>query len=79
MDMIWTPSKDVSKSNQNNSLTVLLRLLTVFLIFNSVMMECVGSIPMVFLDIMQEVMELALTMCSWRSHNIYLIFLFYYI
>merc|ERR1712039_494119 len=52
-------NKDVSKSNQIKSLTVLSDLSAAAFFFNSVMMECFGFNSMVFLDTMYEVMELS--------------------
>merc|ERR1712083_1023177 len=53
-------SKDVSKSNQIKSFTVLSDLSAAAFFFNSVMIECLGFTSMVFLDTMYEVIELSL-------------------
>merc|ERR1719433_1335107 len=53
-------SKDVSKSNQIRSFTVLSDLSAAAFFFSSVMMECFGLTSMVFFDTMYEVIELSL-------------------
>merc|ERR1712025_625207 len=62
-------SKDVSKSNQIKSLTVLSLLSAVAFFFNSVMMECFGFTSMVFLDTMYEVMELSRSACAFMMRS----------
>merc|ERR1711865_191453 len=62
-------SKDVSKSNQIKSLTVLSLLSAVAFFFNSVMMECLGLISMVFLETMYEVMELSRKACAFMIRS----------
>merc|ERR1712032_1162285 len=52
-------SKDVSKSNQIRSLTVLSDLSAAAFFLNSVMIECLGFTSMVFLETMYDVMELS--------------------
>merc|ERR1712151_1438227 len=52
-------NREVSKSNQIKSLTVLLDLSAAAFFFNSVMMECLGFTSIVFLLTMYEVMELS--------------------
>merc|ERR1712060_451468 len=62
-------SKDVSKSNQIKSLTVLSDLSAVAFFFNSVMMECFGVTSMVFLDTMYEVMLLSRKACAFMIRS----------
>merc|ERR1711959_2719 len=52
-------SREVSKSNQIKSFTVLSDLSAAAFFFNSVMMECFGLTSIVFLETMYEVMELS--------------------
>merc|ERR1712051_883202 len=52
-------SKDVSKSSQIKSFTVLSDLSAAAFFFNSVMMECLGFTSIVFFDTMYEVMLLS--------------------
>merc|ERR1712151_322550 len=52
-------SREVSKSNQIKSFTVLSDLSAAAFFFNSVMMECLGFTSMVFLLTMYDVMELS--------------------
>merc|ERR1711997_1071118 len=62
-------SKEVSKSNQIRSLTVLSDLSAEAFFFNSVMMECLGLISMVFLETMYEVMELSRRACAFMMRS----------
>merc|ERR1719469_1243078 len=58
-------NKDVSKSNQIKSFTVLSDLSADAFFLSSVMMECLGLISMVFLETMYEVMELSRKACAF--------------
>merc|ERR1711877_93740 len=62
-------SKDVSKSNQMRSFTVLSDLSAAAFFFNSVMMECLGFTSMVFLETMYEVIELSLKACAFMMRS----------
>merc|ERR1712061_982044 len=57
-------NKDVSKSSQIRSFTVLSDLSAAAFFFNSVMIECLGFTSMVFFDTMYEVIELSLNACA---------------
>merc|ERR1712127_363857 len=58
-------NRDVSKSNQIRSLTVLSDLSAAAFFLNSVMIECFGFTSMVFLETMYDVIELSLNACAF--------------
>merc|ERR1712146_860703 len=62
-------SRDVSKSNQIKSFTVLSDLSAAAFFFNSVMMECLGFTSMVFLDTIYDVMELSRSACAFMMRS----------
>merc|ERR1712046_487130 len=64
-------SKDVSNSNQIRSFTVLSDLSAAAFFFNSVMIECLGLISMVFLETMYEVMELSRKACAFIIRSMF--------
>merc|ERR1719321_1694588 len=64
-------SKEVSKSSQIKSLTVLSDLSAVALFFSSVMMECFGLISMVFFDTMYDVIELSRRACAFMMRSMF--------
>merc|ERR1719262_280300 len=64
-------SKDVSKSNQIRSFTVLSDLSAAAFFFNSVMMECFGLTSMVFFDTMYYVMELSRRACAFMIRSMF--------
>merc|ERR1719157_254025 len=61
-------NKDVSKSNQIKSLSVLS---AAAFFLSSVMMECFGLISMVFLETMYEVMELSRKACAFMMRSMF--------
>merc|ERR1711957_808897 len=64
-------NKDVSKSNQIRSFTVLSDLSAAAFFLSSVMMECLGLISMVFLETMYEVMELSRKACAFMMRSMF--------
>merc|ERR1712061_727388 len=58
-------SKEVSKSSQIKSFTVLSDLSAAAFFLSSVIIECLGFTSIVFLDTMYEVMELSLKACAF--------------
>merc|ERR1711920_604339 len=64
-------SKDVSKSNQIRSFTVLSDLSAAAFFFNSVIMECFGFTSIVFLDTMYDVIELSLKACAFMMRSMF--------
>merc|ERR1719272_2001661 len=64
-------NKDVSKSNQIKSLTVLSDLSAQAFFFNSDMMECFGFTSMVFLDTMYDVMLLSRKACAFMMRSMF--------
>merc|ERR1719335_1208905 len=64
-------SRDVSKSSQIRSFTVLSDLSAAAFFFSSVMMECFGLISMVFFDTMYEVIELPRRACAFMMRSMF--------
>merc|ERR1712217_518593 len=64
-------SKDVSKSNQIKSFTVLSDLSAAAFFLSSDIMECFGLISMVFLDTMYEVIELSRRACAFMMRSMF--------
>merc|ERR1719284_744341 len=64
-------NKEVSKSSQIRSFTVLSDLSAAAFFFNSVMMECFGLISMVFFETMYEVMELSRNACAFMIRSMF--------
>merc|ERR1712032_1177271 len=64
-------NNDVSKSNHIKSLTVLSDLSAAAFFFNSVMIECLGLISMVFFDTMYDVMELSRKACAFMIRSMF--------
>merc|ERR1719517_360464 len=64
-------SKDVSKSSQIKSLTVLSDLSAAAFFFSSLMIECFGFTSMVFLETIYEVMELSLSACAFMMRSMF--------
>merc|ERR1739846_282023 len=62
-------NKEVSKSSQIKSFTVLSDLSAAAFFFNSVMMECFGFTSIVFLDTMYEVMLLSRRACAFMIRS----------
>merc|ERR1712061_461994 len=62
--------KGVSKSNHIKSFTVLSDLSAAAFFLSSDMMECLGLISMVFLEIMYDVMELSRMACAFMMRSI---------
>merc|ERR1711881_737090 len=61
--------REVSKSNQIRSLTVLSDLSAAAFFLSSDMMECFGLISMVFLETMYDVMELSRKACAFMIRS----------
>merc|ERR1719277_1939588 len=64
-------SREVSKSNQIKSFTVLSDLSAAAFFLSSDMMECFGFTSMVFLETMYEVMELSLRACAFMMRSMF--------
>merc|ERR1712203_836670 len=64
-------NKEVSKSNQIRSFTVLSDLSAAAFFFNSVIMECFGFTSIVFLDTMYDVIELSLKACAFMMRSMF--------
>merc|ERR1719476_413 len=64
-------NKEVSKSSQIRSFTVLSDLSAAAFFFNSLMMECFGFTSMVFFDTMYEVMELSRMACAFIMRSMF--------
>merc|ERR1711865_1151870 len=64
-------SREVSKSNQIRSFTVLSDLSAAAFLRNSVMIECLGLISMVFFDTMYDVIELSLKACAFMIRSMF--------
>merc|ERR1719272_1609258 len=64
-------SKDVSKSNQIKSFTVLSDLSADAFFFSSVMIECFGLISIVFFDTMYDVIELSRKACAFMMRSMF--------
>merc|ERR1712217_585972 len=64
-------SKDVSKRSQIKSFTVLSDLSAAAFFFNSVMMECLGFISMVFFETIYEVIELSRRACAFMMRSMF--------
>merc|ERR1712190_519028 len=64
-------SRDVSKSNQIKSLTVLSDLSAAAFFLSSDMMLCLGFTSMVFFETMYEVMELSLRACAFMMRSMF--------
>merc|ERR1719488_340059 len=64
-------SRDVSKSSQIRSLTVLSDLSAAAFFFSSDMMECFGFTSMVFLDTMYDVMLLSRRACAFMIRSMF--------
>merc|ERR1712066_602625 len=62
-------SKDVSKSNQIKSFTVLSDLSAAAFFFSSVMIECFGFTSIVFFDTMYDVIELSRKACAFMIRS----------
>merc|ERR1712159_91489 len=64
-------SREVSKSNQIKSFTVLSDLSAAAFFLNSVMIECLGLISIVFFDTMYDVIELSRKACAFMMRSIF--------
>merc|ERR1711959_723278 len=64
-------NRDVSKSSQIKSLTVLSDLSAEAFFFSSVMIECFGLISMVFFETMYDVMELSRRACAFIMRSMF--------
>merc|ERR1711883_19552 len=64
-------SSDVSNRSQIKSFTVLSDLSADAFFFNSVMMECLGLISIVFFETMYEVMELSRKACAFMMRSMF--------
>merc|ERR1712226_933666 len=64
-------SREVSKSNQMRSLTVLSDLSAAAFFFSSVMIECFGFTSMVFLETMYDVIELSRNACAFMMRSMF--------
>merc|ERR1712110_113045 len=64
-------NKEVSKSSQIKSFTVLSDLSAAAFFRSSVMMECFGFTSMVFLDTMYDVIELSLNACAFMMRSMF--------
>merc|ERR1711972_749459 len=64
-------NREVSKSNQIKSFTVLSDLSAAAFFFNSDMIECFGLTSMVFFDTMYEVMELSRKACAFMMRSMF--------
>merc|ERR1740138_1234760 len=62
-------SREVSKSSQIRSFTVLSDLSAAAFFFSSVMMECFGFTSMVFFETMYDVMELSRSACAFMIRS----------
>merc|ERR1712178_407647 len=64
-------SREVSKSNQIRSFTVLSDLSAAAFFFSSVMIECLGLISLVFFETMYEVIELSRRACAFMMRSMF--------
>merc|ERR1719183_2489689 len=64
-------NREVSKSSQMRSFTVLSDLSAEAFFFSSVMIECFGLTSMVFLDTMYEVIELSRSACAFMMRSMF--------
>merc|ERR1711865_824715 len=64
-------SKEVSKSNQIKSFTVLSDLSAAAFFRSSVMIECLGLISIVFLETIYEVIELSRKACAFPMRSMF--------
>merc|ERR1712187_605117 len=64
-------SREVSKSNQIRSFTVLSDLSAAAFFFSSDMMECFGFTSIVFFETMYEVMELSRRACAFMMRSMF--------